>query len=117
MPELKVGNSLCSQSVWLSPAALPSASFPSLLSSGPLSHRRYKTQNKGAFDDKKQKANRRAWKHWKQQESETQSLTSVNLTSQNNWKLELAGIATVSVPRRHVSRRVRKHVVTGTKQQ
>lgn len=56
-------------------------------------------------------------KHWKQQESETQSLTSVNLTSQNNWKLELAGIATVSVPRRHVSRRVRKHVVTGTKRQ
>lgn len=62
MSELKVGNSLCSQSVWLSPAALPSASFPSLLSSGPLSHRRYKTQNKGAFDDKKQKANRHAWK-------------------------------------------------------
>lgn len=79
MSELKVGNSLCSQSVWLSPAALPSASFPSLLSSGPLSHRRYKTQNKGAFDDKKQ-TDMRGNKHWKQQESQTQSLTSVNFT-------------------------------------
>lgn len=46
-----VANSLCSLSAWLSPAAPPSASSPSLLSSGPPTHRHYNTQRKGVCDD------------------------------------------------------------------
>lgn len=48
---IKVGNLLGSQSAWLSPAAPPSTSSPSLLSSGPLTHRHYNTQREGASDD------------------------------------------------------------------
>lgn len=62
------GNSLGSRSAWLSPAAPPSTSSPSRLSSGPLTHRHYNTQREGVSDDTAttrlgmKKVNRHAWK-------------------------------------------------------
>lgn len=44
-------NSLCSPSAWLSPAEPPSASSPSPLSFGPLTHRHCSTQRRGVCED------------------------------------------------------------------
>lgn len=80
VPELCVAetrHSLCSQSAWLSPAAPPSASSPSPLSSGPLTRRHCRTQSRGVCDDTKttgltiNKVHKRVWeqKHWEQKET------------------------------------------------
>lgn len=44
-------NSLCSPSAWLSPAEPPSASSPSPLSFGPLTHRHCSMQRRGVCED------------------------------------------------------------------
>lgn len=100
----KLVNPLCSPSAWLSPAALPSASSPSPLSSGPPAHRSCNTQRGSCINYTavtrlgKKKVNIHAWKPntGKQRESKSNTaspLTPVIWTS----KLEWVGMATASI--------------------
>ena len=84
----RVVNSLCSLSAWLSPAAPPSASSPSPLSSGPPTHRHYNTQRKVVCDDtstarmKKKKKSQQTCslgtKHWEQKKKKKEMETKVS---------------------------------------
>lgn len=102
----KLVNSLCSLSVWLSPAAPPSASSPSPLSSGPLNHRRYDTQRGSCIDytavtrpGMKKKVNKHAWKpntRGAAGEREQHGFP-INTTKLNFKNLSRVGMATASV--------------------